>query len=109
MIPQAIKAGDITLKQARIYIQACREITSMPDGLTCHEVCSRLAALFPDLEQHEGSFVRGGTHHSWLAFKGTNVIMDAYPWASASGPLLITTEGTVNPWRNLYIEAEPAP
>jgi hypothetical protein len=108
MTPQAVQSGDITLRQLIVFEEVIKAIQEMPDGLTCHEVCARVAALFPDLEHRRGWFNRRGIHHSWLVFKGTKVIMDAYPWASASGPLLISTEGDLNPWRNLYIEAERA-
>jgi hypothetical protein len=75
--------------------------------LTCHEVCDRLA-IHPQLHKKvkhiRGWFVKKGIEHSWLTMKDNEfVILDAYPWATGSGPIVLTTEGWMNPWRGLYI------
>lgn len=102
MTPHAIETGDIHGKHLEALVAARTALAEMPDGLDCHEVCARLAALLK-VSHARGKF--NGYEHSWLALPG-GVILDPYPWASASGPLLIV--GWAMMWRDLYVEAEGA-
>jgi hypothetical protein len=81
-----------------------RRLTAMPEKLTCHQVCERLAAELPQLRHVRGKF--NGAEHSWLEVRGTQLVLDPYPWACASGPLLVDTSAT-SPWRTLYCEIPP--
>lgn len=77
-------------------------VDAMPDGLTCHDVCARLAAAHTQLRHVTGKF--NGADHSWLRLEHAEcTLLDPYPWACASGPLLVDVR-TGSPWAPLYQE-----
>src|SRR4051812_18117522 len=87
-----------------IVLEKVKELMHfLPAGLTCHEVS---LILMESLEiDHGFTQVRGKFmewEHSWLASRTRPVILDPYPWACASGPMLLTLEGYLNPWRRIY-------
>lgn len=104
MRTHAIEIGDITAEDQSLFYQVCGIVNSLPDGLNCHEVCEEICLRLPRLELRTGFFCKCGVEHSWLGIiDSRNVIIDPYPVAG-SGPFMITTEGLLNPWRNIYIE-----
>ncbi len=104
MTPLCVTNGDVTAAHLHYLEVARRLVVGMRDFLSCHEVCAALALKFPEVwEHHRGKF-NGVWDHSWLVFRESpGVILDPYPWACASGPLLIVADGYyLNPWRKLY-------
>ena len=107
--PYCIQTGDIKQKHIDIWYSICDTMRTLqpPDNIVvnCHWVCMVLALkLFPSmLEWHKGRFAEVN-EHSWLVIKDSpKVIIDPYPIAMASGPILLTTEGCIaNPWYRLY-------
>lgn len=107
MIPFAVLNGDITEAHKCIFtevqwllatIQVDPKDKCKPN---CHDVCRRLARAFHSkLEYVRGHFTQG-YDHSWLRIKDSDVIIDAYPWAS-SGPFMVTL-APLSPWASLYI------
>ena len=98
--------GDITANHLCVWEDVCRYLRYVPDKvdgkpITCHQVCERVASQFAvELAHVKGKFY--GYDHSWLVFKDDpDVIIDAYPWASAGGPLLLT-KTAASPWQYLY-------
>lgn len=107
MTPECIKNGDITPDDRSIFNFVVDELGRHDYG-TCHEACAALAARFPGLLHRRGRF-NGGWEHSWLVLRHRpEVLIDPYPWACASGPVLLTTAG-MSPWRFLYVEEPDAP
>jgi hypothetical protein len=103
MIPYAVESGDL-MPHHLTALRRVREIVAgLPDGLTCHDVCRAVADEMPELHAVRGWFARRGIGHSWLRFREGEAIIDAYPWAAGSGPILITLVGLLNPWKPLYI------
>lgn len=108
MIPLCVKHNHITDREL-VYFGLVRKMLEEDfkeweeSGLTCHTVCQRLAYAFPmQFRVATGQFA--SFDHSWLAFKSDpEVIIDAYPWACASGPILLTLTD-LSPWRFLYKE-----
>jgi hypothetical protein len=50
-----------------------------------------------------GWFGEPPAEHSWLVHRADpNVLLDPYPWACGSGPLLVVMCNPLNPWRFLY-------
>lgn len=105
MTPLCVKLKDVTPDQLSIFRCLCKTVEELKEekggSLTCHEVCRQLALTFPATVLHyKGKFA--GMDHSWLLFKhDKTVLLDPYPWACASGPMLVTLKG-MSPWRNLY-------
>jgi hypothetical protein len=103
----AVANGDITENQLSVFRSVLLQITQNRglDGIpSCHELCAFLANTYRMLEHRSGYFAQHGVEHSWLRFKGMpEVVIDAYPVAGAV-PFIVTTEGSLNPWRKLYID-----
>jgi hypothetical protein len=98
----AFETGDITSDNLQLYSQVIGVIRALPNGLTCHEVCRRITIIMDGFIHYKGTFA--GADHSWLVLKENPLILiDAYPWACGSGPIMITLEGILNPWRKIYI------
>lgn len=115
MVPYCIKCGLISNEHLSLWRVVVNEVNRMQErpptspGLTCHDVCERLLLVkyLGDSVRHvRGYFGRRGVAHSWLEVREANrrVIIDPYPVAVASGPLLIDTLGLLNPWGALYVE-----
>lgn len=106
LVPYCVKTGDILPYHDNVYVRVCMYLRSISfeSGIpTCHEVCAELAKRIPELVHYKGYFAEVNDH-SWLVFKDDeNTLIDAYPIAVASGPILLTLEGTIaNPWYRLY-------
>lgn len=114
MTPLALQRGDIAVSQHLIWQDVATFVAGwLPDFLlgndgliTCHQVCASVCHYINERYKKEILIHRKGKFnhcdHSWLVFADNpEVILDPYPWASASGPLLITTTG-MSPWRLLY-------
>src|SRR4051812_2842556 len=82
-------------------------VDGLPDGLSCHEVCAHLAAALPRYVEHRRGHFHGLWSPSWLTLPGTRLLIDPYPWAAASGPLLVCLDGQ-SPWRHIYVEGDRA-
>jgi hypothetical protein len=108
-----IEIGDIKQKHIDTLDKVKEIVKCLLPGASimpnCHWVCMMIVKLYPqlNLEWYKGKFAEVN-EHSWLVFKDSpNTIIDAYPVACASGPILLTLEGTiVNPWYRLY-KGEP--
>jgi hypothetical protein len=108
MTPHAILVRDITPDDRRLLAEVRLIVDALPDGLSCHDVCREIEGRCPDLMAVRGYFGRVGAEHSWLVFRDKpKLLLDPYPWACGSGPILVTLEGTLNPWRDLYVERRP--
>lgn len=129
MIPYCLQIDDIKSTHLELWQTTCAIVKALPTEdvtkpLTCHDVCaivasqlnnlSRLANLsrdgadvLPVVRQVSGVFLHA-YQHSWLEVIGARIIIDPYPWAAASGPLLLSTT-LGSPWLQLYHEAgDPA-
>lgn len=105
LTPYAMICGDITEKHLRVYnrVQAVLRSLNSDKTWSCHEVCQILEGSIDELEHCRGWFFKKGQDHSWMRFRDDAlIILDAYPVAGASGPLLVSGHGS--PWRLLYIE-----
>jgi len=92
--------NDVDERELALLDAVRREVQRMRNGLTCHEVCAALAQQFPRMVVHaRGTF--NCFDHSWLVTRNGNII-DPYPWACASGPLLLV--GWAPMWSSLYRE-----
>lgn len=102
MTPHCIENGDIKNGDLAVLGWVKQFLRTLPSCLDCHEVCRRIAKQVPrEFEHWRGKF-NGGWDHSWLVFRHDPfVLIDPYPWACASGPLLLTTQA-MSPWRFLY-------
>lgn len=102
MIPYAVTAGFIKTDHLELFEKVKTIVDKLPSGLSCHEVVARIASLhLPTLIPIRGRF--NHRDHSWLVIDKTSIIIDPYPWASASGPLLIDAQ-TGSPWGTIYVE-----
>src|SRR4051812_25939408 len=99
----AVESGDITPQHLMLFDRVWEILLELPEGLDCHQVCKAIVERIPELQHKRGSFYKRGICHSWLTIPDQETIIDAYPWASAL-PLIVTTVGLFNPWRQLYIE-----
>lgn len=101
MVPLCIELNDIL--QYHLDAVDCVKtfmLNTKEKNLSCHDICKMLTDKFPDFEHWRGRFAE--FDHSWLIFKSDpKIILDPYPWACGSGPLLITTNG-MTPWNFLY-------
>lgn len=68
--------------------------------LSCHEVCEGLALLLPSVKAVHGHFGVVLSTHAWLKVDDRPFIIDAYPWTSLGGPLLVYV--ATPPWNMLY-------
>lgn len=101
----AVKMADIQqfhLDGFQLVLKLLREDKTLLDLKTCHEVCDYIANVVPCFESIRGHFMQKGFEHSWLMFKNSLVLVDPYPIAGAA-PLIITLEGTINPWKKIYL------
>lgn len=115
MIPLVRFLGDITIEDVKLFGCVCAYIRNdIPEydsepGPSCHDVCATVAAAFDvafpgELVHVRGHFHAKGWDHSWLRIRGTDVIIDAYPWAGYQPALLYL--GGMSPWRYIYLEQE---
>lgn len=102
MTPYCLVEGFIGWEHAVLCRAAASLVHWYPNGLTCHEVCERLAKELPGVAHVRGKF--NGYDHSWLTIDGTQLVIDAYPWACGSGPILVDCQ-TGSPWATLYRDA----
>jgi hypothetical protein len=102
MTPHCVKEGLVSLYHLRVFgdVVSIVDNISQPD-LTCHDVCRMVAdELGAHLRVMRGKF--NYYDHSWLAFRDDpRIVIDAYPWACASGPFLVDCR-TGSPWALLY-------
>jgi len=112
MIPYAVQANDITIKHLGLLEKVRDIVTSLPDkingrAISCHDVCVEVVKQVPGLIHRRGHFFIHGVEHSWLEIvqdhPAAEIIIDAYPIAVASGPILVTMNGLLNPWRLFYM------
>lgn len=103
MTPFVVQTGDITAEDRALLKHVRSIVRSLRDDLDCHQVCKAIVMEIPALKVVRGNFVRKGWTHSWLVIPDRDIIIDPYPWCCGSGPILIYTGGTINPWRDLYI------
>jgi hypothetical protein len=84
------------------YLEVVKgEMKNYDDKLTCHEVCEKLSKTFYSLVWIKGKF--NYFDHSWLIFRSDpKIILDAYPIAVGSGPILVSS--TALCWSVLYRE-----
>ncbi len=103
MKPHAFTNGDILPYHMIVLDHIKAIVKDLPDGPTCHYVCERIIA-------NENAYTKGLRHckgkfnhfdHSWLRFKDWRIIIDPYPWACGSGPIMVLD---VLPWSVLYVE-----
>lgn len=106
MKPYCRQCQDITDEHMELPEKVKAVVATLHDDLTCHQVCAEIVKVVPGLIHKRGHFFIYGVQHSWLEVKmqapGDIVIIDAYPIAVASGPILVTTHGILNPWRFFY-------
>lgn len=110
LVPYAVTCGDITDDHIRIYnrVQTVLRSLSSEKMWSCHEVCQVVEESIPELIHCRGWFAKKGVEHSWMRFADQPwVVIDPYPVAGASGPLLVSTGGLMNPWNHLYILQTP--
>jgi hypothetical protein len=101
MIPLCVSEDDIKADDLQLLTRVRLMLFWLPSGLSCHEVCKKVSEAESETRIVRGSFMRAD--HSWLIIKNRpSLILDPYPWATASGPWLITLEGALNPWRLIY-------
>ena len=101
MIPFAIEQGFIKPEHLNVFRQVAAAVNALPSGLTCHEVCERVATEIDGVEHVRGKF--NHFDHSWLVIPRTRIVIDAYPWACGSGPFIVDCQ-TGSPWTILYKE-----
>lgn len=100
MTPHCVSQGYIRSEHIVLRNRVAAFVDMLPDGLNCHEVCERVVKNFGNTLIHvKGEF--NDYAHSWLEIRGTRLILDAYPWACASGPILVDCR-TGSPWSVLY-------
>lgn len=99
--PYCVQVGSIKASHLRVFDEVRAYAHRLRAADSCHTVCAELAhVFFIDLEHVRGKF--NYWDHSWLRFRDDpGVVIDAYPWACASGPILLYT-GTGTPWSTLY-------
>jgi hypothetical protein len=103
MIPLCIKEGDITQEDMDLWERVVAVVNGLKNGLTCHQVCEEVSQRILELQAIKGKFLR--CDHSWLVIrKRPWIIIDAYPWATGTGPFMVTSDGLFNPWRTAYKE-----
>jgi hypothetical protein len=102
VIPFCVQQGYIDRRCLSLLERVRSAVLELPDGLSCHAVCAALACS--ELLHCRGKFA--GYDHSWLEVAGSRVIIDPYPWACASGPLLLDVQ-TGSPWAALYVSCSP--
>lgn len=105
MTPLCISLGEFTQEQIDTWKQVCKFVENLiaTEDVSCHAICFAVSNEFSQLVWYSGHF-GGVNEHSWLMFRDDPyVIIDPYPIAIASGPILLTTNGSVaNPWYRIY-------
>lgn len=110
MIPHVVTIGDITDEDLSAFAWVRGYVSALESGFDCHTVCGLIERhLDIPVVRVRGWFARRGWDHSWLVIRGRPVIIDPYPWCCASGPIMVYTGGTLNPWRDLYIPHSKSP
>jgi hypothetical protein len=103
MLPHVIQIGDINAEDVQLANDLYLQLMRLPDTYTCHDVCARLIRQCPvGWVHHRGHFVVRGYEHSWLHHEDKRLILDLYPIAVASGPILLSLQG-LSPWKHIYI------
>ncbi len=100
MLPFAVAMNDISFEDLASFRRVCALFAQLPDDarMTCHAFARLAAPLTPGFRVVDGRFGLYAHTHSWL--QKDRVIIDAYPWASAT-PHIIGIGG-LSPWRHLY-------
>ena len=99
-----MQIGDISKEHWKHLHDVRVLVNKMPNCLTCHGVARMVSARMVS-EETGLRLVRGtfaNLEHSWLEIDSMTII-DPYPWACASGPILVTLQG-LSPWKHLYVE-----
>lgn len=105
MVSYVIEQGIITQTHLKLLEWVKEELKGMTNSQSCHDYCQELASKNKDLIWRKGKF--NGHDHSWLiCAENTDILIDACPWASGSGPILLTL-ASLSPWKSLYKENEP--
>lgn len=99
MIPLVIQRQFVNGMHLMILQSVKQVVERLPDGIDCHTVCHEIENRLCDVRHVRGEF--NGYDHSWLEIRDTRLIIDAYPWACASGPILLDCQ-TGSPWTLLY-------
>ena len=98
MTPYAVKFG-VTASDLVLYGTVRDAVVALPDldlgldakgasiVLSCHIICRAVRRLIKTGVKVEDGFFAGSYQHSWLRLQSGN-ILDIYPVAVASGPIL---------------------
>lgn len=113
MLPYVQKINRIKDRNMVALGKARQLFTNLPersDGeWTCHGLVEALYAFLEEEPSCKGFWkpVHGyftiGFRHSWLHNTTDQAILDPYPVACGSGPLLITLDGK-SPWHTFFIK-----
>lgn len=102
MIPYAVRYGDVLEEEVVLCDTVRGWLSKLPDAgpfidergieqlVSCHMLTRAVKRLLPDLRVVDG-FYYPSYEHSWLLTPKGN-ILDVYPVAGASGPLLLMGE-----------------
>jgi len=101
MTPLAVLSSDIKATDMAALVQCVELLKELPDTFSCHQVCERLAPQILGARWVKGKF--NHYDHSWLELASGN-ILDPYPWACGSGPLLVVSWAVM--WATLYKETD---
>lgn len=108
MKPAMIRYEAVSSKNLKMFEEIKKMVEEAPDDYDCHQICAAISKRFPILEHKRGHFLIHGCIHSWLVlderpFNGI-VIIDPYPVAAASGPIMVSLDGILNSWEYIYRE-----
>lgn len=103
------KIPEIAMKALDVARDLFQRVPDREDGeWTCHGMVEALQFILK--MQHpllgtwkaEHGYFTDGYRHSWLINEEQQLILDPYPVACGSGPMLLTYEGK-SPWRKFFI------
>lgn len=103
LLPEAMRTGDIKEEHIRLlgWVRNLLAAGHCQPDWTCHEVCEFVAkASQGKLVHYRGRL--DSREHSWLMAANSNVLIDPYPCACGSGPLMVTLSGD-SVWKFLYV------
>lgn len=103
MTPHCVLAKFITQEQLAIHKQVVEFVNGLQDQLSSLQVVALVNYQFPGVFRSVTG--RFNTYkHSWLQFVNADVIIDPYPWAVGSGPIILDIRFG-SPWLSLYTES----